>query len=155
LTDFNDRASALKSGKSAAGVLFEHANFEGRSIPFGPSSTIPCFADFKSQESKLNDLTSSIRFGADKCVIVNYRTTTEQYADFSANQFFCSTTAKANVNLPRNLEHLRVIMYRLNVSVTLFEGENFSGKSWTLSNREDFDVKKVPFYTIKSFKYSG
>jgi hypothetical protein len=151
--DFNDIASSLRSGKNVSGALFEHPNYQGRSLPFGPSTVIPCFNDYKSQDFNLNDLTSSVKFGADKCVILNYRRTSEKRADSSFNIHICANTPKISISIPKNLEHLKAIIYREKVSAILYEGENYTGRSWQISERGNIDTTKVPFYNIKSINY--
>ena len=152
LKDFNDIASSLKSGKKATGVLFEHANYQGRSLPFGPSSTIECFLDIKSEELKLNDLTSSIKFGADKCVILNSKTKKDKNNDWSTNILICENNPSLNVKIPEDLENFRVNIFREKVSAILYEGSNYSGKSWKIDERGLMDLNKIPFKNIKSAK---
>ncbi len=154
LTEFYEIASWLKSGKNANGALLEHENYQGRSLQFGPTTVIPWFNDYKTQEFKLNDLTSSVKFGADRCVILNYWTTKEQFADFSSNIHICSNTPKNSITIPNNLEHLKAIIYRENISAILYEGEKYNGKSLQIKERGSIDTTKIQFYNVRSYKYT-
>ncbi len=155
MKEFNDIASSLITGKNASGVLYEHSNYEGRSIPFGPSSVISCFEDFKTEEMKLNNLISSVRFGADKCVIINYIKTEEKNKDWSSNIHICGDNPDVSITIPIDLKNIRIIIYRQNVSATLYEGKNYTGRSWQINERGNLKVNQIPFHQINSVKYSG
>jgi len=148
----NDKASSLKAGKNVSGLLFEHANFNGRQIPFGPDMLIKCFEDFKNEEYQLQNLTSSVKFGADKCLIINYRTTTEKYKDFSTNKILCTSTPKADIAIPTSLEHINFRSYALNFSATIYSGENYTGESMEIKGNVNGDVAKFKLFNIKSYK---
>ena len=66
----------------------------------------------------LNNITNSIKFGADKSVILKYRTTNK-------NIHLCGNNTDIKINIPINIEFLRVIIYRQNVSTVLYKCKNY------------------------------
>jgi len=148
----NDQASSMKVGGNVSGLVFEHGGYQGRQMPFAAGSSIKCFKDFSSKEISLDNLVSSVKFGTDKCLIINYRNKVEKYADFSANEILCTSTPKSNINIPSALEHLKFRTYRMGTTFTLYAGENYSGASYTVSMSSDADLKKFNLFQIKSYK---
>ena len=154
--------SSLISGQGGSGLLFEYENYQGHAIPFGEMTTIKCFKDDEKNnkgkekgEKSLDKLASSLMFGADKCVILNYRTKDQINNDLSSNFIFCKDKEKFDKSIPKNVDYLRIYIYRQDISITLYSEENFKGTEWIIAQPgifyENFD--QIPLTNFKSVRY--
>jgi len=148
----NDQASSMKVGNNVSGLLFEHAAYQGRQMPFAAGSSIKCFKDLSTKEVNLDDLVSSVAFNVDKCLIINYSRKDEKDPGSSSNLIGCTTAPNINIIIPSDLANLRFRTFRMGTTFTLYAGINYTGASYTVSSSSDADLTKFNLFVIKSFK---
>ena len=148
--NFNDVTSSIKTGKSFSGLLFQHENFQGVAMPFKPSQGIACLDDYQSEELKMNEMVTSVGFGFDKAITLNYRRKQEQSPDANWNRFLWKSSSDDEIVLG-DLEYLKIRMYYSDVQLSLYPEKNFGGTRLDFDQSTDVAISYLPFTTIRSY----
>lgn len=156
LTNLQNVKSIITS-HDAYFIFFEKENFQGKFFPVGRENIIPCVDDYTISEADASTNIKSLKIQADKCVVIS--SVSASCSDQITNNVICSDKNEFSLEI-RNRTDLSMLSFSFfneKLSLTLYEGSNYSGNSFELSSSRniqssefnEFSIEKVSSLKIK------